>query len=99
MIDHVTLSRGRVAVFKDSAAADVREPLKLDDGAIVSPDGKITLPGSSPRRLLDGELFPLAGGKQPARDSVTLQGGNVIVQKDGARLEVESRPQHHHERR
>jgi len=22
---------------------------------------------------------PLAGGKQPARDSVTLQGGNVIV--------------------
>ena len=46
VIDHVTLSRGRVVGFKDGAAADVREPLKLGVGAIVSPDGKITLPGS-----------------------------------------------------
>jgi hypothetical protein len=55
----------------------------------VTPDGKITPRGKSERRLLDGELFKLDGSSLPARDTITMQNGQVIVQKDGARLKVD----------
>lgn len=89
VIDHLTLSRGHVVVFRDGTATELREALKLGDGSTVSPDGKFTPPSGSTRRLLDGELFLLEGGKLPSRDTITMKNGRVIVQKDGTRLEVE----------
>jgi len=89
VMDHVTLNRGRVMLFKDGEATELRESLQLADGTTILPEGKISPRGSSPRLLLDGELFLLEGGALPTRDSITLQGGRVVVQKDGSKTVVE----------
>jgi len=89
VMDHVSLNRGRVVVVKDGDATELREMLQLGDGTTISPDGKITPRIGSARMLLDGELFRLEGGTLPARDTVTMQNGRVIVQKDGSQLVVE----------
>lgn len=89
VMDHVTLNRGRVILFKDGIGTELRESLQLADGSTILPEGKISPRGSSPRMLLDGELFKLDGGALPTRDSITLQNGHVMVQKDGAKKRVE----------
>ena len=88
VVNHVTLTRGQVLLVQDGEAAPAREPVKISDGTIVYPDGKVTPANGSPRRMLDGEVFQLQGGALPARDTVTLQGGRVKVQKDGSLLTV-----------
>ena len=89
VMDHVSLNRGRVVVSKDGDATELREVLQLGDGTTISLDGKITPRVGSARMLLDGELFRLEGGTLPARDTVTMQNGRVVVQKDGSQLVVE----------
>ena len=90
VLDHVTLSRGRVLVTRDGISTELTAAMKLGDGTTVSPDGSVTPPNGSARKMLDGELFPLEGGKLPTRDTVTLKNGKVIVQKDGTQLVVEA---------
>ena len=89
VMDHVSLNRGRVMLMKDGDISELTSILRLGDGTIIAPDGKITPGTGSPRRLMDGELFRLEGGSLPTRDTVTMQGGRVSVQKDGAKLNVE----------
>ncbi len=88
IVNHVTLTRGRVILVQDGEAAPAREPVKISDGTLVYPDGKVTPATGSPRRMLDGEIFQLKGGALPARDTITLQDGKVKVQKDGSLLTV-----------
>ena len=88
VIDHVTMNRGRVLVVKDGESAVLTGAIKLGDGSTVYPDGTIVLPSGVPRKLLDGELR-MAGGAMPARDTITMQGGKVKVQKDGTMLTVD----------
>lgn len=89
VVNHVTLTRGQVLLVQDGEAAPAREPVKISDGTVIYPDGKVAPATGSPRRLLDGEVFQLQGGALPARDTITLQGGKVKVQKDGSLLTVE----------
>ena len=89
VIDHVTLNRGRVLVFKDGEAMEPHEAVQLADGTTVLPDRTITFRSGSSRKLLDGELFLIDGGAMPARDSITMQNGRVMVQKDGSMLAVD----------
>lgn len=88
VIDHVTLNRGHVLVVKDGEALEPRDVVQLGDGTTVAPDWKITPPVGTPRRLLDGEVFQLEGKSVPARDTITKQNGQVMVQKDGSMLLV-----------
>lgn len=88
VMDHVTLNRGRVLVVKDGESAVLTGAIRLGDGSTVLADGTLVLPSGAPRKLLDGELR-FAGGALPARDTITMQGGKVKVQKDGAMLTVE----------
>ena len=88
VVNHLTLTRGQVMLVQDGVSAPAREPVKISDGTIVYPDGKVAPPTGSPRRLLDGEVFQLKGGALPTRDTITLQGGRVKVQKDGSLLTV-----------
>ena len=37
---------------------------------------------------MDGELFQFEGSALPARDTITMQDGRVMVQKDGTMLVV-----------
>ena len=89
VMDHVSLNRGRVVVMKDGETTELRDVLQLGDGTTVSPDGKITPRVGSARMLLDGELFQLEGGALPARDTITMKNGQVVVQKDGSKLVVD----------
>jgi len=90
VIDHVTLNRGHVILFKDGEPIELQQTVQLGDGTTVAPDWKITPRVGSPRRLLDGELFQLEGNSLPARDTITKQNGRVMVQKDGSMLAVDS---------
>jgi hypothetical protein len=89
VMDHVTLNRGHVVVLKDGEPVEPRDMVQLGDGTILSPDRKIIPRAGLPRWLMDGELFHLEGGTLPARDTVTMQNGRVIVQKDGSMLALE----------
>ncbi len=89
VIDHVTMNRGKVVLMKDGVATEVKGLLQLSDGTTVFPEGKISPRDGAPRRLLDGEIFQLTGGSLPARDTITMRNGKVIVQKDGSQLTVE----------
>src|SRR6185436_14897852 len=89
VMDSVSMNRGRVMVFKDGESTELRASMQLGDGTTILPEGKITTRDGSSRRLLDGELFQLEGGVVPARDTITVQNGRVMVQKDGAVLAVE----------
>lgn len=89
VVDHVALLRGRVVVVKDGEAGAASAPVKIADGTTIYPDGQVTSRSGTSRRLLDGEVFQLQGGALPARDTITLQGGRVKVQKDGSLLTVE----------
>jgi hypothetical protein len=88
VMDHVSMNRGRVLVVKDGDASVLTGVMKLGDGSTVLPDGTIVLPNGAPRKLLDGELR-VASGALPTRDTITMQGGKVKVQKDGAMLTVD----------
>ncbi len=89
VIDHVTLNRGHVILFKDGEPIELNQTVQLGDGTTVAPDWKITPRVGSPRRLLDGELFQLEGNSLPARDTITKQNGRVMVQKDGSMLALD----------
>jgi hypothetical protein len=76
-------------MYKDGVATEVTGLLQLSDGSSIVPEGVITPHGGAPRRLLDGEIFKLNGGSVPARDTITMKNGKVIVQKDGSQFTVE----------
>jgi hypothetical protein len=86
--DHVTLDRGKVVLIKDGERTPVSQVATLADGSQVYPDGIVLRKDGSKIRLLDGQILKLNGTELPATDSITLQNGKVIVQKDGAKLYV-----------
>lgn len=88
VIDHVTLNRGHVIVVKDGEAAEPDKLVKLGNGTTIAPDWKIASPNGASRRILDGEYFELNGSAFPTRDTITMQNGRVMVQKNGSMLPV-----------
>lgn len=89
VMDHVTMNRGQVLRSEDGEAAAPRDVIQLGDGTTLRPDRKIISPQGSPSWLLDGELLQPEGGSLPARDTITMQGGRVMVQKDGSMLPLD----------
>ena len=89
MMDHVTLNRGQVLQNADGEAATPRDSIQLGDGMTLRPDRKIITPQGKASWLLDGELFKPEGGTLPARDTITMQNGRVMVQKDGTMLALD----------
>jgi len=89
LMDHVTLNRGQVLHNEDGEAAAARDVIQLGDGMTLRPDRKIITPQGNASWLLDGELLKPEGGSLPARDTITMQGGRVMVQKDGSMLPLD----------
>jgi hypothetical protein len=89
VMDHITMNRGQVLRADDGAAAQPATNMQLGDGTVIQPDRKVITPSGSPSWLLDGELIRPGGGTYPARDTITMQNGKVMVQKDGSPLTVE----------
>lgn len=86
VIDHITMNRGRVMVMRDGDFQPLSETARLGNGMFVQADGKVITASGSSRRLLDGELLQFRGGALPARDTITVHDGQVMVQKDGTMI-------------
>ena len=89
VFDHVTLKNGRTLVVKDGEGAVANREIILDDGSKVTPDGTLTTKGGRRIKLLDGQIYKLDGMALPAKDTITLKDGKVMVQKDGSLLQVQ----------
>ena len=88
VVDHLAMKAGKVVMVKDGQSAPLEGPIALPDGTRVTADGRVTFATGKSTRLLDGQLLRIDGGTLPAKDTVTLQNGKVIVQKDGSRLPI-----------
>jgi hypothetical protein len=89
VMDHVTMNRGQVLRSEDGEAAAPRDSIQLGDGTTLRPDRKIITPHGTASWLLDGELLQPEGGSLPARDTITMQNGRMMVQKDGSMLALD----------
>ncbi|MEW6303944.1 MAG: DUF6799 domain-containing protein [Verrucomicrobiota bacterium] len=85
--DHIAVKGGQIVVVRDGESSVATQPVTLQDGTVVQPDGIIVRKGQ-PSRLIDGQLLKLSGSVIPATDTATLKDGQVVVQKDGALLRV-----------
>lgn len=88
--DRLTVERiGEVTLHQDGASRQLTQPYKLPNGAQVMPDGTMITPQGKLNRLVPGQMFKLSGDALLAKDSVTMQGGTVYVQKEGKRYKIE----------
>ncbi len=91
VMDHITVKDGKVWVVKDGESQVLEQPRTLPNGTRVSPDGTVRTANGRFHRLIDGQLFALDGELIPAKDTIKLQDGKVLVQKDGAQFEIGAR--------
>jgi hypothetical protein len=88
VFDHYVVRANRVYAVKDGAApALVTQQVIFPDGSSLLPDG-FYRSGGRVTRLIDGQTLAIGGNVIPSVDSVSLKGGKVVVQKDGALIPV-----------
>jgi len=83
VFDYVALKEGKVIVVRDGQAEQLTVPTAFPGNLKIAPDGSCVYPNGSYARLVDGQLFRLDGASVPAKDTVTLKDGRVVVQKSG----------------
>ena len=88
VFDHLVMRRGRVVVYKDGEENRPTGVTVLGNGMQVMADGAVTSPTGTTSRLLDGQLMRLDGRAVPVADTITLNQGKVVVQKDGSMVQV-----------
>src|SRR5437868_1704975 len=88
VFDHVAMKSGRVIVVRDGEAAPLKEGMTFPNNLRVDPAGWCVYPSGANTRLVDGQLFRLDGTPVPAKDTVSLKNGRVVVQKDGATISL-----------
>jgi hypothetical protein len=86
--DHIAVVKGQPTLFKDGEPTALVNNTELPDGRRIDAEGYLVSKTGLRRKLLDGETFDLAGKSVPISDTVVLKGGKVLVQKDGASIEV-----------
>jgi len=84
VIDHVARRNGQILLIEDGDERPLDREMVFPDGSKVLPDGTMRTPGNKFRRLVDGEWFTMDGKTIAARDTISLQEGTVVVQKDGS---------------
>lgn len=89
-VDHVVMSRGQVCVVRDGESTALDHTMVFTNGMTVNPQGfGSQLPGGQ-LRLADGQLFRLDGTPIPARDTISMKDGRVVVQKSGTLIPLAS---------
>ena len=88
IVDHLRTQNGRVQLVKDGVASALSGEFVLPDGSRIAPDGAIRTREGRLRRLLDGQTLKLDGTALPVTDTASLQGGKVVLYKDGGRMEL-----------
>jgi hypothetical protein len=91
VVDHIAVKDGKILVVKDGEGQTLDQPMTMPNGTRVLPDGTVKTANGRWNRLLDGQLLRLGGEAIAAKDTITLQDGKVVVQKDGSQFQVEAR--------
>jgi ribosome-associated protein YbcJ (S4-like RNA binding protein) len=82
VLDHVALTAGRTFSSVDGEA-NLAGEVRFSNGARLTPDRALLGPNGSWMRVIDGQLLTPDGATIPARDTISLRDGRVVVQKDG----------------
>jgi hypothetical protein len=90
VFDHVTLSKGRVMIFKDGKSEVLAAPQTLADGTLINPDGSYSRPGGRTSRLVDGQIISLKGTPIVGLDTISLRNSKVVVFKAGTLIPLQS---------
>jgi hypothetical protein len=88
VFDYVAMKEGKVIVVRDGRAETLTAPTTFLGNLKIAPDGSCVYPNGSSARLVDGQLFRLDGTSVPAKDTVTLKNGRVVVQKSGTLISL-----------
>jgi len=88
VFDYVAMKEGKVIVVRDGRAETLTAPTTFPGNLKIAPDGSCVYPNGSSARLVDGQLFRLDGTSIPAKDTVTLKNGRVVVQKSGTLISL-----------
>jgi len=86
VMDHVAMTAGKAYVVRDGRAEPLAQTMVFKNNLSIAPDGYCTYPDGNRSRLLDGQWFRLDGTAIPAKDTITLKNGRVVVQKGGTLL-------------
>ena len=86
VIDHVAMKNGKLILVKDGESTPLDHDILFPDGSKLVTDGTLRTRDGRLKRVIDGELFKLDGEALSSRDTITLQKGKVVVQKDGSLL-------------
>ncbi len=90
VMDHVMMKEGGVLVVRDGQAGKLTETMSFPNNASIDPDGFYSYPDGRRTRLNDGEWFELDGTPIPTKDAATLINGQVVMQRDGSRIPLQS---------
>jgi len=91
VIDHVMKKEGSVLIVRDGQAENLPQAITFPNQAGITPDGFYTYPGSGRQvRLNDGEWFELDGTPIPNEDAATLINGQVVMQRGGSRIPLQT---------
>lgn len=82
--DHIAVKGGKVLLVRDGDAVALTGPMPLPNGAVLYTDSSMIKPGGMKVRLVDGQLFQMDGTPIAAKDTISLQSGKVVLQRDGS---------------
>ena len=88
VIDHIEKKNGKMLLIEDGDPKPLDREMAFPDGSKVLPDGTLRTANGKLKRLLDGDWLMLTGQSIPSRDTISLQQGTVVVQKDGSLLKL-----------
>lgn len=89
VIDHAVLVKGKMMIYKDGTGTPLTREMTLPNGTRIDPSGTVRTFDGKLRRLIEGQMFQLDGTVVPAKDTVALLKGKVVVQKEGEQYEVQ----------
>ena len=90
IIDHVAIDAGRTVSSVNADSAIMGQDIQLGTDKVLTTD-RVLLGGEHGwMRVIDGLLFTPDGKTIPARDTITLREGKVVVQKEGTQLAIDS---------
>jgi hypothetical protein len=89
VIDHVGMLAGKTFTFVDAGTTNATHDIQLGTEKVLTPDRVLLGRDGSWMRVIDGLVFAPDGTPIPAWDSISLQQGKVVVQKEGTRLLIQ----------
>ena len=86
VFDHVAMNGGKVVLVRDGVSQVLTDPMAFPNGLNIGPDGTCAYPDGAHARLMDGQMFQLDGTPIVSKDTISMKGGKVVVQKEGKLL-------------